>query len=482
MSATHRRNPAARRNPSDHPRARSSHLLIAGVAYLAFVIYGSLVPLDFRPMPLSDAVAAFRQVSFLQLGIGSRADWVANLLLFIPLTFLWSGVLCHGRSAPVQVIATLFLLAAALALCVGIEFTQLFFPPRTVSQNDMFAETLGGVLGILAWWAMGARWMRWYQSWYRAKAPDELSQRLTWTYAAGVFAYGVLPLDLTLSGVEIFHKWREGKIALLPFASLPADPMFALYELATDVALWLPLAFLWRLRPQRSGLQAWKMTFGAVFLLEALQLFVYSRSSDVTDLFTGAAGAALGVWLALKTGAAGSVGHAARRANPVEPSRRNGDAFSWWPLIGAIGWMGVLMLLFWYPFNFVSDGAYLRERLGFLERVPFVTYYYGTEFRAITEVFHKTLFFAPLGALLAWFVGRLPWLWRFYAAMAAVVALLVAPMLIEFGQMLLPEKFPDTTDWFLESLGGLLGYFAFRRIRAALPKRPAASPTSVAPS
>ncbi len=51
--------------------------------------------------------------------------------------------------------------------------------------------------------------------------------------------------------------------------------------------------------------------------------------------------------------------------------------------------------------------------------MPFEAYYYGTEFRAATEVFHKVVFFIPLGAILAWFVSRtalgLAWLWhRFY--------------------------------------------------------------------
>lgn len=477
MNTSHSRH-SSRHSQSTEPRTHLQHGLIAGLVYLAFVIYGSLVPLDFKPMPMADALAVFRQVPFLQLGIGSRADWVANLLLFIPLTFLWSGVLCYRRSALVQLVATLFVFAAALALCVGIEFTQLFFPPRTVSQNDMFAETLGGLLGILLWQGIGPRFMRWYQGWHQAKAPDEFSQKLAWAYVAAVFAYGVLPLDLTISGVEIFHKWREGKLNLLPFASLPSDPVYAFYELATDILLWLPLAFLWRLQPQRSSLAAWKMTFWAVCLLESLQVFVYSRSSDVTDLLTGAAGAALGVWLAVKSGAARQVSG----ANGAEPARRHAISpiVSGWPLLAAVAWLGLLMAVFWYPFNFVTDGVFLRERLVFLERVPFVTYYYGTEFRAITEVFHKMLFFAPLGAFLAWFVAGVPWLWRLYAGVASFVFLLAAPMLIEFGQMALPEKFADTTDWFLESLGGLLGYVAFKRMRAALFTPSAATRTSTA--
>jgi len=43
---------------------------------------------------------------------------------------------------------------------------------------------------------------------------------------------------------------------------------------------------------------------------------------------------------------------------------------------------------------------------------------------------------------------------------------------IELGQVLLPGKYPDTTDWFLESLGGILGYVLLRIIRMRLQPRP----------
>lgn len=449
----------------------SSHLFWAGLLYLAFVVYGSLVPLDFKAMPLEEAITRFREVPFLRLGIGSRADWVANLLLFIPLTFLWTGALAYGRGVVAGVLATLLVLAAAVALCLGIEFTQLFFPQRTVSQNDLFAEALGGVLGVVAWWSVGSRWVDWYQGWHKARAPAETAERLAWAYIVATFAYGVLPLDLTLSGVEIFHKWREGKLNLIPFGALPGDPAYAVYELASDALLWLPPALLWRMHPGRGSFKAWQMAFATVVVLEVLQLFVYSRVSDVTDLFTGALGAWTGAWLGGLL-----AGHHVRHGSRTMSASRQGGV-SWLPLGLAVAWVGVLVVLFWYPFNFHTEGAFLRERLGFLHKVPFEAYYYGTEFRAVTEVFHKLLFFAPLGALLSWFAASVPWRWRSLAGFGVFLLILAAPLGIEFGQMLLPEKFPDTTDWLLESLGGLLGYIAFGLLRPRIRNAQLPSPT-----
>jgi len=440
-----------------------THLWLAGLAYLLFVIYGSLVPLDFRPMSLEAAIAAFQQIPWLQLGIGSRADWMANLLLFIPLAFILTGALAHGRGVIVLLAASLFVLVFGVGLSLGIEFTQLFFPQRTVSQNDIAAESLGGVIGVIAWWAVGGRFIGWYESWLQVREPAALSERLVWGYLAFVFAYNVLPLDLTISAVEIFHKWREGKLILIPFSGLSADPAQAFYEIVTDMLIWLPPALLWRFRGGRSTARALWLGFAAALLLEVLQLFVYSRVSDVTDLFTAALGSAAGAMLGASIG---------RRTSGVRGGGGSPLLQRLLPLILALGWVGVLMLLFWYPFDFQTDRAFIQERLSFLTRVPFEVYYYGTEYRAITEVFHKVLFFAPLGALLAWFVAGLSWMWRGYAAAASIVMIIAVALGIELGQVILPSKFPDTTDALLEGIGGLAGYLLFRMLRARLSPTP----------
>ena len=64
-------------------RARPNRhlLLLATLGYTAFVIYGSLTPLHFHARPLREAWEYFRHTPYLELGIGSRADWVANILL-----------------------------------------------------------------------------------------------------------------------------------------------------------------------------------------------------------------------------------------------------------------------------------------------------------------------------------------------------------------------------------------------------------------
>jgi glycopeptide antibiotics resistance protein len=433
-------------------------LWLLALAYTAFVIYGSLVPLDFRALQWNEAVSRFAAIPFLNLGIGSRADWMANLLLFIPLTFVWMGALTAGAGPLRKTLVTLVLIPTAAALSVGIEFTQLYFPQRTVSQNDILAEALGGFIGVVVWWGGGKRFLDWLQSWQQQHARAALAERLAWVYLAGVLVYNVLPLDLTISLVEIFHKWQDGKVNLIPFGDLPQDAAYALYEIATDALIWTPLALLWRLDGTRSAWRVWGMTLATAMALEVMQLFVFSRVTDVTDIFTAAAGAALG-------SLAG--GRLAARAAP------DGEPLPWarWlPFVLAAGWMAALCFVFWFPFDFRTDGVFIKSRLDFVYRVPFEVYYFGTEYRAITEVLRKTLFFAPLGGLLAWGVARQPWRWRSPLFGVSMLVLLGMPALIELGQVMLPEKIADTTDWLLAWLGGLAGYAVARRMLRA-PRR-----------
>jgi glycopeptide antibiotics resistance protein len=452
-----------RAQPNADPRGP---LWLAALLYTAFVIYGSLVPLEFRALSWDEAVTQFGQIRFLKLGIGSRADWVANLLLFIPLTFLWMGALTAGGGRLRTALVTFALIPAATALSVGIEFTQLFFPQRTVSQNDIFAETLGGVIGVLVWWGTGRRFLDWLQAWRHTHARAALAERLAWVYLAGVLVYNVLPLDLTISVVEIFHQWRDGKVNLIPFGRLPADPAYAVYEIVTDALIWTPLALLWRFDGRRSAWRVWGMTLATAVVLEILQLFVFSRVSDVTDCFTAAAGAALGVWLGGRLGARERVGGEAA-PGAAAAHMRGSPISAWLPFALAAGWVAVLLFTFWFPFDFRGDGAFIKDRLDSVWRVPFEAYYFGTEFRAITEVLRKTLFFAPLGGLLAWGVSRQPWRWRGPLFALAMLALVLTPAVVELGQVMLPEKIADFTDWLLAWLGGLAGYGVARRMLRA---------------
>jgi glycopeptide antibiotics resistance protein len=429
--------------------------------YSVFVIYGSLVPLQFHARPLREAWEYFERIPYLDLGIGSRADWVANILLFVPLAFLWHGVLWPNRGRIAKAVASGFVLLGCLALSVAIEFTQIFFPPRTVSLNDIVAETIGAVIGTVLWWWTGKHVIGWLAGWSKAYTPTGTTERFLYLYLFLLFGYSLLPLDLTISVVEIYHKWHEGKILLVPFSAVYETGAQRAYALLADIAIWIPAAFLWKLSSHHPARKIVLSVVACAAIIEFLQLFVYSRVTSTTDVLMAACGGAIGVALARWL----------RPATGKEESSRSpaigGDHFVLPWMLALLGWACVLVVVFWYPFDFNTEWGFVHRRLAAFKRVPFETYYFGTEFRAVTEVFHKTGFFFPLGALLA--VGAYRIRRRFavpalllHAVSALVIACAAAG--IEVGQLFLPSKVADTTDWLLETLGGLIGYFCLQML------------------
>ena len=436
-------------------------LVYVGLAYLLFVIYGSLVPLEFHARSWDSALQAFRNIPYLDLGIGSRADWVANILLFIPLAFIWLGIFGYGKRIGLRIYYSAVVLILAVALDVVIEFTQLFFPQRTVSLNDIVAESMGACIGIFLWWIYGAKLMGWLARWSSARGNSGSAERFLHLYLFGLFTYNLLPLDLTLSPVELYHKWNEGRVILIPFGFNFDNLQDELYGLISDVAIWVPVGFLWRLSSKRSASFIFFSVIGASFLLEFLQLFVYSRVTNVTQIFAAGFGAVIGLIVSKlshnKSFSATETGSDA--ANGIVRS------VAWWG--ATVLWTIVIIAVFWYPFDFHFSQAIAAQHLPNMFRVPFYSYYYGSEFRAATEFLHKIGFFLPLGVLLGYGVSHIrDYFWRPIAGGFAIFTIGLFAIVIEFGQMFLPTKNADITDLILELSGGLAGYFVTTLLQA----------------
>ena len=124
-------------------RSRRLHLATVAFAFVLFAIYGSWVPLNFHAIELSVAVERFESIRFLELRKISRADWVTNMLLFIPIGFFGAAVLTVDRGRLTAMVAVIPVALVSTGLSIAIEFSQFWLPGRTVSQNDIMAETLG---------------------------------------------------------------------------------------------------------------------------------------------------------------------------------------------------------------------------------------------------------------------------------------------------------------------------------------------------
>jgi VanZ family protein len=271
--------------------------LLALLLYAAFVVYGSLVPLDYHPRPLQGAWLAFQRIPYLRLGVASRADWVANILLYVPLAFLGSATVATSvRTASGRLLGITFVVIACVLLAFGVEFAQLFFPPRTVSQNDLIAETIGTLLGAGIWLLFGRRLLA-------------LSQRLSWggahswralaaLYGIGYLAYSLFPFDFLVTAAEWRAKLAQtGHLGWL-LAGSCGGAVNCSVKLGAEVMLAAPLGALLGLAFPRIGFRfAFLLGCTLGFAIELMQMALASGISQGFSILTRGLGMAWGVAL-----------------------------------------------------------------------------------------------------------------------------------------------------------------------------------------
>jgi VanZ family protein len=458
-------------------------LLLALLGYLAFVIYGSLVPWQFRPLPLNIALEQFSNIRYLQLGISSRADWVANILLFIPFAFLLAACFLPSRSNKPTVLSALFLWLICLALALAIEFTQLYFPQRTVSINDIIAESFGALLGIMLFYLFGQRILHYLHTVALMQGSQRsLLKYLLMAYIALFTLYNILPLDLTLSPIELYKKWRESRIILLPFSAYHGAFIEVFYAIFSDVLLWCPIAILLYLQ-QHSRASIYIKLIALACLIEFFQLFVYSRVTDLTDVIL----AFFAAWLSCNFVSLLQYYQLIKLpSDNAEYSLSNRNKLSLWLAFSIAAYSLIILLVFWYPYNFDFDWAQINQKLMHSRnQVLLESLYFGTEYRAITALLQKVLLFAPLGALWAFSYNAVqqPWQKRLLLTVTGCYTILLA-FITEAMQLALPGKTVDLTDVLLAIMGAASGFlltrYCYRFWFNALPEHLRTVPTTAA--
>jgi len=450
-------------NPADNSFPNQAfptrlQLFCLALLYMGFVVYGSLVPLNFKYLPFAESVLRFQNIPYLSLGIGYRADWVSNILLFIPFSYCWMAVILDGQTSVLRmlVFGSLIVLVSA-GFSVAIDFTQVWFPPRTVSLNDIAAEIIGSIAGVFLWVVMGTRLNLWLRSFDFKRTPMGRFDWILQAYCIGFLIYSFLPFDLTISMAEIWHKVKQGKVILIPFSDFAIDPMI-MYGYFRDLITAIPIGMLvacWRTDGSLRTLPQ-SMIYGAVLIsaVEFGQLFVYSRSSDVTDIILGIGG----IWAGRKL-------MGLLRADSVK-HHQSPKVKNWLLWLVVFVYAGFLVSVFCYPFDVTTNMAIIRERYLNFFKTPFTVLYYGTEYNAVSEVLKKGLFFMPLGIisgliyLKTGFSGLGRQALRFFFLGGCVFLAAV----IEIAQIFIPSKIADFTDILLCTAGAWGGFFLATRI------------------
>ena len=421
------------------------------LAWLGFVIYGSLLPFDLREITFDQGIESFSNIRYLDLGVVSRADWVANILLYIPLSYLgcsWiASQVARGIGRSVAVTGTLLLCGIT---AVGVEFTQTFFAPRTVSLNDLLAEGIGSLIGVSLWLTQDQR----IRSTLRALAQGGRQSILAAIALYGIFylLLAFFPFDFVISYEEL--KWKLSSDFLgWVFAANCSGGLRCIAQQLGEMVAILPLGVLLALANPHLSLKR-VFTAGALLSLaiELMQLFLASGTTQGASVLLRGVGLTAGVYL-------GQYLH----QNGVNPIARLVRRLFPWLALPFVGLIAALNS--WFSGSWIDPVA-AWARIPDLSFLPFYYQYFTTETHAVASLLAQATMYAPIG-IVAWAFalrnhrGAPPGLRQ-----AAILAALVS-LLIESGKLFVPPMHPDFTNLVIAAFGSAFAFWLATWISAA---------------
>lgn len=413
---------------------------IAAAGMAAFIVYGSLIPFEFRDRSWSEAVESFRWTVTHRVWPASRSDWIANVLLGVTLGFFLLGAFRTGRSSFWGSLLTAILLwPICVALAVAVEFGQLFVPGRTAAGSDVIAQGLGAAVGMLGWMDCGTSATRRLAEAARRQELHDTATRMLLGYLAVLALVLYLPLDLTLSPVEAARKLYRS-VTLEPFgdfAGFQSDKGWEQVQHWVELGLvYVPVGLLGsRLVTQCPSKRWWPAwAVGIPLILELGQLFVQSRLPSGSGVVVGVIGTMIG-W---------GLGRC---------------RFSLGLRLGLALWFCAMIVVMWQPFNFAKPDA-----TSMLVGLPFEDIQFSQALRLLDQFVTRIVVYALLGVAVGAMIESRRWVSMLMAAITGSGAAIV----FELGQFYLPGRTPSATDLVLAFLGASLGAW----LVALVPSRP----------
>jgi VanZ family protein len=418
----------------------------------------SVIPLNFRPVPAGGILASVYGLGRPLPSNLSRADILANGLVFAAFGLFGTGALAFGRRGVLaRGGAVAAVLAGGLFLGCGLEFAQVFLPGRDSSVADVAAQSAGTIVGATAFLLGGERVVNWLR---QVAARRERPSALLWllsAYAAVFAAWRLFPFEFTVRPGALWRKVESGQVALVPFQGVAGSPeaLGRLVELTLAAVPLGALGMLIGVRPGRRRPVILALMLAAAFLavVEGLAAFTLSGSADTGSILAGAAGALAGAVVV------GQVSNRQVQRPAIAPGARRLWA-------ATVAWVLLVVASEWNPFRFRFTKEAIEDGLQRLTLVPFGFYARDAPPIAFLNITRKTLLAAPLGLFLALAVGRqwpsVPRPLRVAFTCVGVAGLLVV---LEAGQIFLPDRIPDVTDVMLPAAAATLAAWLATRQR-----------------
>jgi len=422
------------------------HFALATLVFLVFVIYGSLIPFEYNGRTLSEGIDTFMQIRYLSLGIGSRADWVANILLYIPLSFFLSAWISTSRKTRLSTKYYFLIFTLCLTLAIAIEFLQVFFPPRTVSFNDLIAESLGTLIGICLWVAGRNPITKLWSQFSRGGNSAITSAMIL--YVIAYLVLSLFPYDFLISFGELKEKWALGRYGLFLAPNACEKPVWCIAKLGAEVIATIPLGAIAAVFLScRTGKHYGRLIFlGAILavLIESIQFFEASGVTQGVSIITRTTGILFGALVVLWA----TPDSLLRLKSMLRPAI----------LLLILPYFFITAFLngwFEQPWQSIDQAM---NRFSDVRWLPFYFHYYSTETVAVISTLANITMYLPVGVgIWGWQVGGNKPTTGALARKVAVLAALYA-CVMEFGKLFIATKHPDLTNVLIAAVAGAAAY------------------------
>ena len=352
-------------------------------------------------MSFAEAAASFRKATVWDTAdLAARGDWVVSAVQYALLSYVLMAAVCTDRRRWIGLPVGLLVAGGCAALAVGIEFLQVYFPPRTVSVNDIVVESSGAILGTAAWLAVGRRVTAWARRLEGVTGLAGLARRLLPAYVVLLLVVQLMPFDFVFGRNELSARVSSNNIRLVPFA----DDVDAatIGKAALCFAAFLPLGLLSAMERGQSGRSGGWADIGpgtsgasGYHGREDIRLFADLRRQRHRDRHGRHPGR-----LATRRPGEGSVpGGLGDR-----PAAGDRGCRLW------LAWVGAVAYLNWQPFDFTVDPARFATDAKHLPSVgmrhmalaPFVDYYWGDKYHALDLFMERRYRSSQPGFSLPW--------------------------------------------------------------------------------
>jgi hypothetical protein len=426
-------------------------------AYALAIIYVSVVlgpnGVNFVPRDPAAAWQALLATPYVATGSDQRPDWMANLVMLVPLGFLAMGAVWPRAGWPRRVAAAGTAFLACLIFVVAVKYAQLFFPPRTVSLNYILAQSLGSLIGVALFC-----WSRRHLAALRANLMGGGNRPLVVLcslYALAYLGFLLFPFDFALSSEDLRERAQALPHLLLSFPGAALPGGLRLLSPAAEAAATIPIGVLLALTRR-----AWPL--GRIALTG---LLIMSAASAVEMLLLDATPTLAG--LGFRTAGTVAGGLLARRLAGGDPRVLRDRLAGLVPWLAAPYAIAVLYLkgLLAPGWRTIPEAMAALDPLG---RLPFYHDYIVSKAHAAQSLAFELMCFGPVGLMVALRRGG-----GRGAAWLAAAGALAFSLTVELGRWLKPGLQPDFSNPIVAVLGAVL---AMRLTALVLPAAPAAHP------